>query len=334
MIRFFRHSLVLLLLVAAGTLHAQEVTPEAGTPSVKIRFSTDSIMLGDRFGLHIEVDKDLMQLLEFPTFDNGRLADSVEIVTEGPVDTLSREGRRMVLARDYTLTCFEPGRYNMGRFPLLLIDKNIVDTIWSVDSLKLIVGTFEIDTLTQQIHDIKPQITTPLRFGEISGYLLYLLLGLVVLSAAAYVIIRLLQRKPLLGAAAPPEAPHVAAVKALEKLHAQKLWQSGKQKQYYTGLVDIVRTYIEGRYGFPAMEYTSSEILARLSEEEVPGRALQRMENLLPLSDFVKFAKFTPTAEQNEDAYVDAYYFVEESKPSQQEEAIGSDRVGKEEVPK
>lgn len=299
---------------------------DGGAPRVRASLSTDSIMLGDRFQLSVEVDKDMMQVVEFPAFDNGRLADSIEIVSEGPVDTLSREGRRVKIKRDYVLTCFEPAIYRMGRFPVLYVDKNLVDTLWSADSLLLTVHTFEIDTTTQQIHDIKPPIAAPLRFGEISGYLLRILLGLIVLATIAYVIIRRLQRKPLLGGgSAPDDPPHVAAIKSLEKLHAQKLWQSGKQKQYYTRLTDILREYMQRRYGFRAMEYTSAEILSKLRSEDLPERARARVESLLPLSDFVKFAKYQPEAQQNEDAYQDAYYFVEETKQTEREEALGSD---------
>lgn len=313
---------------ATADVTTDSLRRNSNAPRVRAHLSTDSILLGDRFRLSVEVDKDLMQVVEFPTFDNGRLADSIEIVSEGAVDTLAQEGRRLKLKREYELTCFEPAIYRMGRFPLLYIDKNLVDTLWSEDSLQLTVQTIEIDTTTQQIYDIKPPIKTPLRFGEISGYLLRILLGLIVLGVIAYVLIRRLQRKPLLGGApAPEDPPHVAAIKSLEKLHAQKLWQSGKQKQYYTRLTDILRAYMQRRYGFRAMEYTSAEILTKLRNEELSERARKRIENLLPLSDFVKFAKYVPDAQQNEDAYQDAYYFVEETKESEREQALGSDTL-------
>lgn len=313
-------------LPAAAASQAPDASGDG--PQVRASLSTDSIMLGDRFRLSVEVDKDMMQVVEFPAFDNGRLADSIEIVTEGPVDTISREGRRVKIKKEYELTCFEPAVYRMGRFPLLYVDKNLIDTLWSADTLLLTVHTIEIDTTTQQIYDIKKPIAAPLRLGEISGYLLRILLGLLVLGTIAYVLIRRLQRKPLLGSgSAAADPPHVAAIKSLEKLHAQKLWQSGKQKQYYTRLTDILREYMERRYGFRAMEYTSAEILARLKNEEMPGRSRERIRSLLPLSDFVKFAKYEPEAQQNEDAYQDAYYFVEETKPNELEEPIGSDQA-------
>jgi hypothetical protein len=46
------------------------------------------------------------------------------------------------------------------------------------------------------------------------------------------------------------------------------------------------------------------------------------------VADFVKFAKYEPDAVQNEDAYQDAYYFVEETKqlpPELQPQQAGND---------
>lgn len=98
----------------------------------------------------------------------------------------------------------------------------------------------------------------------------------------------------------PADPPHVAAIKQLEKLHTQKLWQSGKSKQYYTGLTDILREYLAGRYNFQAMEMTSAEIIARIRELSVEERASKRLGSLLEVADFVKFAKYEPDAVQNE----------------------------------
>ena len=116
---------------------------------------------------------------------------------------------------------------------------------------------------------------------------------------------------------AAPEPPHVAAIRRLEKLHAQKLWQSGKQKLYYTGMTDILREYIGRRYPIKAMEMTSQEILDRLAGDQMPERPYGRLRDILLTADFVKFAKYVPDADRNEQLYTDAYYFVEETKPDE-----------------
>ena len=40
---------------------------------------------------------------------------------------------------------------------------------------------------------------------------------------------------------------------------------SENPKEYYTKLTDTLRKYIEERYGFSAMEMTSSEIIEKLT---------------------------------------------------------------------
>lgn len=297
----------------------------AAPPVVRASFTPDSVLLGDRFTFRVEVSKDLMQVVEFPAFENGRI-ESLEIVQEGPIDTVKKEGRMITLAREYTLTCFEPSIYHLCNFPLLVVDKNSVDTLSAIDTLTLVVNTFDIDTTKQQIADIKPPLDTPFRPGEISGYVG---LGLAILALIGGVLFLWLryrkQGSGLLKGRMDP--PHVVAIRALEQLHAQKLWQSDRTKLYYTTLTDILRQYMEDRYGFSAMESTTGEILERLKSESLPAGTARRLADLLSVSDYVKFAKFQPESTLNESNYQDAYYFIEETKPTQEEEALGDDTV-------
>ena len=119
-----------------------------------------------------------------------------------------------------------------------------------------------------------------------------------------------------LFAAAPALPPHVEAIRALEELHNRKLWQNNRHKQYYSGLTDILRTYIARRWEIGAMEMTSDEIIAAMQSQELPDKARMDLTAVLRDADLVKFAKATPEAEQNENDYLKVYYFVEETKPA------------------
>lgn len=303
--------LITLLLAVGTTLRAQDV------PRVRARVEPDSIGIGDRFDYVIEVDKDLVQVVQFPEFTLARDGE-IELVESLPVDTLSRDGRRLRLVKRYRLAAFDEGRYNLGAARVLYADKNIVDTLRSHDSVYLEVTTFQIDSTSQSIYDLKPQKTLPFRFREISGYVKWAVLFVLVLLAAAYALQRYLQSRGKglgdLFKAAPPQPPHVVAIRALEALHHQKLWQNNRHKQYYSQLTDILRTYIDGRWGVSAMEMTSDEIIAAIRSEELPDKARMDLTVILRDADLVKFAKATPEAEQNEADYLKAYYFVEETK--------------------
>ena len=303
------------LLFAGLAARAQE------TPTVTARVEPDSIMIGDRFDYVIDVEKDLVQVVEFPVFDprDGK----IELVENCPVDTLERDGRRLKLRKRYRLAAFDEGKYNLGAAQVLYADKNILDTLRSTDSVYLEVATFQIDSTSQSIYDLKAQKNLPFRFREVSGYVKWGVFFLLMLLAAGYALKRYLASRGKgfgdLFKPAPPLPPHVAAIQALEALHNQKLWQNNRHKQYYSGLTDILRTYIAARWGFGAMEMTSDEIIETMRPEELPDKARMDLTAILRDADLVKFAKATPEAEQNEADYLKAYYFVEETKPVEEE---------------
>ena len=321
--RIVRHILLL-----AAALSALSVAGQSRRPVVDARFIPDSIMIGDQFTLEVTVEKDMVQIVAFPDFTGGSLDGKIiEILEEGPVDTLEVDGRRQKLQKKYKLTTFEDGYYGFGHFPALYLDKNVTDTIWSRDSLNLFIETFEIDTLTQTIHDIKRPLRAPFRPGEISGYAGLVLLALVIIIVALWLIIRWRRNRRLFGDPKHRDPPHVAAIKALEILHNQKLWQNNKHKHYYTRLTDILREYMEGRYGVSAMEMTSDEIMTSMAERGISGKPYDNLRGILSTADLVKFAKYVPNADYNENAYTMAYYFVEETKPSEGEEAAEPDEA-------
>lgn len=287
-------------------------------PVVDAHVTPDSIRIGDRFEYVIDVEKDQVQVIVFPEF-SGAAAAGIELVESLPVDTLERRGRMQKLRKRYVLAAFEEGNLSLGRAQVLYADKNILDTLPSRDSLLLHVATFEIDSTSHGIYDVKPQKTLPFRLVEISGYLMWAAILLVLLALAVYGILRLVARSGgslrTIFKPAPPLPPHVAAIQALEALHNQKLWQNNRHKQYYSGLTDILRTYIAARYGVGAMEMTSDEILAALrGTEGLPQKSAMELTTVLRDADLVKFAKAVPDGEQNEADYWKAYYFVEETK--------------------
>lgn len=352
MITRLRYILTALLLLVALQLRAQSVTP-----TVTAHIEPDSITIGDRFTLTIDVEKDLVQSLFFPAFaigeqgigggteeqggENAEAATQtpqrpqfgiIECLEDHPVDTIKHEGRRLHLRKRYTLTAFDEGIYNLGRPAVLYADKNIVDTLYGVrDSLRLVVTTFKIDS-TARLCDIKPVKTLPFKLGEISGYLTVALAVLALIGVAIYLLARYLAKRGKsitdLFKPEPPLPAHIVAITALESLKNQKLWQNNKHKEYYSALSDILRTYLDGRFGVGAMEMTTDEILAAISSLDLPKKSAMDLVSVLRDADLVKFAKAVFEASENEEAYDKVYYFVEETKPVEitDEEQNGEDK--------
>lgn len=305
---------ILLLFALSFTVSA---TAQSERPEVRATLTPDSVLLGDEVLLTIDVRKDQVQVIGFPTFDTGENGE-LELIEELPLDTVERDGRRQHLRKRYRLAAYGEGTLALGRTPLLYLDKNINDTIYSADSLVLYIEPIVIDTTTMTINDVKRPREMPLRWGEISGYLwrgaVLTLLIVALIALIVWLIHKYRLRLP--NPFRPKEVvpPHVVAIKALEALHHQKLWQNNRHKDYYSGVTDILRRYLADRYEFGAMEMTTDEIVASVASIEMPDKSRRNLIEILRTADLVKFAKAIPDEQYNEQAYLDAYYFVEETK--------------------
>ncbi|MCC8087806.1 MAG: hypothetical protein LIO79_00830 [Rikenellaceae bacterium] len=288
------------------------------TPVIRARVVPDTIMIGDRITLSLEIEKDIVQIVEFPFFNDEEMDRSFGYINETPVDTVQLGDRKVLLRKNYTLAVFDEGRYSLGNLPVLYIDKNITDTLYTTDSLHVYVDTYliDLDNPDLDINDIKPPKKTSLLFSEISGYIFVGFAALQILIGLLYILIKTLRKKddkpqiPL----KPAIPAHIVAIQELERLNEQKLWQNNRHKMYYTRLTDIIREYIENRYGINAMEMTSDEIAEALNGIDLNERSFNQLRRLLSTADYVKFAKYIPSVEDNEMSYNDAYYFVEDTK--------------------
>ena len=305
---------------SSGVKPSERVIP-ANAPKISGTVEPDSIGIGDRFLYTIEVERDLMQEVYFPDFKQS--VEHYEMIEDRPVDTLSREGRKLKLRKSYLMAAFQEGIHNV--LPeVMYLDKNIIDTLRGDDTLRLMVTTFEIDSTSHTIFDIKPQRTLKFKFGEISGYVTWTIIAIIILVLLFLVAKRILAHygksfsdifKP-----APPLPPHEIALRDLKKLHSERLWQEGNHKLYYSGLTDILRAYIAGQFGVGALEMTSDEIIEAMRGVEIPQKQKMDLTELLRDADLVKFAKAMPEAEANEAAYTMALNFVEQTMPQPEEE--------------
>jgi len=110
--------------------------------------------------------------------------------------------------------------------------------------------------------------------------------------------------------------PHQKAMKEIEQIKADKMVSSENPKEYYTKLTDTLRRYIEERYGFSAMEMTSSEIIERLMQTD--QQSLDELRQLFMTADLVKFAKYSTMINENDANLVNAIDFINQTKQENQ----------------
>ncbi|MBQ9583790.1 MAG: hypothetical protein IJR25_05650 [Bacteroidales bacterium] len=292
----------IVLLGASAAIRAQEADPAT-------RLSRDTILIGDQIEWIIPLEmapgeKYFLEDIADPP------APGVEIIKPLEMDTVSSSRRQLKIEGRVILTSFDSGSWFLP--PLIAMierESGKVDTLY-MEGPTLEVTTVPIDTATYVIKDIKGQIKYPLKFREVVPWVLLALL----LAAIIYVLVRWIKmrraNRTFLGKPIVKDPPHIVALRALDKIRKQKLWQNDKQKQFYTEVTDALRVYVAGRYGIVAMERPSREMLSDLRKQDIEPALYDKMEELFKRADLVKFAKYQASAEENEEVIPDAVRFV------------------------
>ena len=307
-----KNTTLIVLLLALRTLVCGAQTAD----TLQSRISRDSILIGDQIEWTLD--------LQLAPGESARISKpgeapvpGVEALGEMKLDTLSQKGGKLDLRGRVLLTSFDSGSYDLPQlFVLLARTDGSVDTL-AYHGPHLEVTTIPIDTATFQPYDIKGQIRYPLTFKEVLPWI-----GLALLVAAlVWLLVRWIrmrrQNRDFFGKPVVQDPPHIVALRSLEKTRAQKLWQNGKQKQFYTQVTDALRQYIAERYGISALEETSAEMFRDLADKEITPSLFEQMKDLFTTADFVKFAKHTATDQENENAIPTAIRFVNETYMSQ-----------------
>ena len=126
-------------------------------------------------------------------------------------------------------------------------------------------------------------------------YLWLIIAGLVALLAIGLLIYFTRQKKQMIPPPPPPPEPlHIRALQALDELEKEDLWQKGAVKEYYVRLTDILRSYIEARFGIPAMERTTDELAGIARRHAGLAAQADRIYQILFTADFAKFARAQP----------------------------------------
>jgi len=288
----------------------------AGNTTISAKLDSTHVLMGKTIGLHICVvqDREVNGLMLNLVADT--LNAKVEIADKGKADTTALDNNRLQINRDITLQAFDPGTYQL---PAILY---VVggDTLRSKETLTLTVDSIKVDP-QGKIKDFKPVAEAPFKLLDwipdfISDYWWAWLAGLLLLAFGIYAYFKWYKKginplKPVKKRLPPYEE----AMQALSNLKSRNLWQNGQEKEYYTTLTDILRVYIERRFGINAVEMTSTQIMDKIRQNEDAHIAKEQLNNVLEIADFVKFANMHTLADDNEIAFQRAVNFVEQTKP-------------------
>ncbi len=269
----------------------------------------DTLLIGDQasFSFKTKVPPGSKFYLQNLQRDVG---NGVELAGSPLVDTLKSDSGGTELQTTFTFTSFDSGSHVIPIINGYLENPDgSIDTV-TFDAGKLEVTTIQIDTTSYKPFDVKDQMVYPYTVKE------FLPWGGMLIAFVAIVLLvlrwwkRWRKKRSLFGKVVEPDSPYIAALKELEKIRNQKLWQNNQMKLYYTRITDVLREYIEARFGLQAMEKTSAEILKELLPAGIDKNEYDSLKELLEVADLVKFAKYVPSELENENAIPRAIRFI------------------------
>lgn len=313
--RFLLHIAAAAAVTSVFALHADA----ASQMSVKASIDSTQITMGRQTAIRF----DIVENPASPTsliVDKAAFPPEVEIIDWIYGDTTDIGNGLVEMRRALVIQSFDSGVYTIP--PFLLV--NGPDTVRS-NALTLKVNPVDVSAM----EDINP-LAPPAKFHSkwydwlpdfITEYWLWILFGLLIIAGGicAYLIltkkveVNILPQKKRL----PPDQ---IAENRLNALREAQLWEKGQEKEYYTQLIDILREYLQERFGINAMEMTSSQILKALQSNEETRLPNRYMRKIVEIADFVKFAKVRPMPDDNVRSWQNAMQFVEDTRPAPEPE--------------
>ena len=306
-----RHIVMTALMLLATTTAAW-----GGNVTFKAKLDSATLLMGKTTALHLEITQDRDARGFFPNEQADTLSAMIEIAERPAADTTDLGNNRIQINRDLILQSFDSGMWVIKPIPYVVNG----DTAYC-NQLTLKVLPVNVSQL-KDIHDIKPVEEVPFNLLDwLPNYWWLWLLGLLLIAAAIWAYRKYYKKginplKP--GKKRLP--PYEEAMINLQNLKAAQLWQQGQEKEYFTGLTDILRVYIDRRFHINAVEMTSSQIIDTLKKNEETRAVNEQLEMILEIADIVKFANARPLADDNEVAYQRAVNFVEATRPVEQPE--------------
>lgn len=300
-----KKALILIILVACAFKTTAQV-------SVDVRIDSIEMFVGQQVHVTLTANAKEDSKVEFPQFQPTQyLTPGVEVL--GSRETEKQELDNGFVARSvvYTLTSFDDTLYYLPPMTVKIDGKP-----YKSKSLALKVLTLEVDTVhADQFFGPKDVQDNPFLWSDWSLPFWLSVLLLVLMVVCYYLYLRLRDNKPIISHIRIVKRllPHQKAMKEIEQIKADKMVTSENSKEYYTKLTDTLRRYIEERYGFNAMEMTSSEIIAKLVEVQDEG-ALSELRHLFLTADLVKFAKYSTLINENDQNLVNAIAFINQTK--------------------
>ncbi len=281
--------------------------------NVDVRIDSLQLLIGEQTGITLSVSMGASQKLEMPQMKSGQqLVPNVEVVQVMKPDTnMLNGGERMEVHQRYIVTAWDSAFYYLPPFKLKVDNKEYESKSLAMKVYPVEVDTLHLDKFFPPNGMMSPPFAwkdwrLPVCLSFLVALLALLAYFLMDRARKGKPIVRIIRRKKVLP-------PHKVAIDEIERIKAGRKWAEEDSKEYYTMLTETLRTYIQNRYGFRAMEMTSGEIIERLLQEN-DEESLNELRDIFRTADLVKFAKWSTLINENDANLVAAVEYINQTK--------------------
>ncbi|MBX3165072.1 MAG: hypothetical protein KF900_11380 [Bacteroidetes bacterium] len=300
------------LFVFSNSFFAQDVKVSAVLDTAVLRIGEQV-----KIDLYLEYNSKLKDLnIQWQSIGDT-LTEKVEVISVSPIDTMLPEktnSTKIFQHQQIIVSVYDSGYYAIPPFKFVVNGDTSRPLL--TQPLFLEVHTVPTDTSITKIKDIKDTFDEPFNW---KWYLpeIYWTLGILAIIVATILITRYYTKKNQQQIIEPekPKIPaHITALASLKKIKEAQEWKEGKVKEYYSSISDTIRLYIEERFGVNALESTTDEIMTAFRTQVVDRESKDKLQQLLMLSDLVKFAKQFPIEAEHNFTLQNAFDFVNGTK--------------------
>jgi hypothetical protein len=224
----------------------------------------------------------------------------------------------------YRLEPFLSGKFDIPAFTFEFHDANDVSKTYQLTTEPIDI---EVTSLLGEqrgkltIADIEDVVDMP---AKLIVWWILPVAAIVIIAAGLWLYSRKKKAKAAIRIFKPA---HEIAYARLQELINKDLIKAGKVKEFYEGLSDILRHYIEDRFELRAPERTTEEFLTEIRDMNALSESHSKaLAEFLTHCDLVKFAKHSPTNEQIQRTFDLAKNFIEQTKSDERTIDI-TDRV-------
>ncbi len=268
-------------------------------------FINKKITIGDPFEIIVQVSVPVNKSLSEPFIDSiepfAMIDQQHKIVQEKGI---ARHNYRL------RVSAFNTGIIKFPPLKFLLREDTKTDTI-QTNSVDIKI-TSVLPEGMKDINDIKEMIEFP---NPLPLIIVIIAIGAVGISFLGMKFYRKIKHKKIFEEQKIPCWER--ALNGIDSLLKEDFINKGMAKRFYYTLTEILKRYLEERFGFPAIEQTTTEIIQSMKKLKTPLR--EEFQSIFNYADIVKYAKFTPPTEETKNILQKSKELITKTIPQQTE---------------